>query len=285
MVRKGSSVRVRQRAWGHLQGKRAWADIRDLRLAQRGRKLRLRACRSGVVLRHGPPVEMGDHSERVGEPEGCGPAPADAARGTRCLCLRQQTGRDVRGAETSTQRSAEHLIRATRERHAGARSCPDQRSAASASRQATGPSVTALLKCEALGGSELHDGTVPQQKCPIVTGVSENGGHDQTVSAAETPAADARAGRDGLIPRTPQDPPSPPFGGSQPDSIVVEQSSLTARQPVASAVARFGSTSPRCAEGSVCPRPSTGPAGIRSAYCCTRPSARARSRFGSSRSS
>ena len=46
---------------------------------------------------------------------------------------------------------------------------------------------------------------------------------------AETPAANARAGREPLNPRTGEDPPSPPGGGSGPDSIVVEESYVTAR--------------------------------------------------------
>jgi hypothetical protein len=56
MVRKGSSVRVRQRAWGHLQGKSAGAAVRSPRLAQRGRNVRPRLVSLRVVVRWaGPP--------------------------------------------------------------------------------------------------------------------------------------------------------------------------------------------------------------------------------------
>jgi hypothetical protein len=70
------------------------------------------------------------------------------------------------------------------------------------------------------------------------------GGQDQTLfelsplespaqtpakTPAETPAANARAGREPLNPRTREDPPSPPGGGSGPNAIVVEESYVTAR--------------------------------------------------------
>ena len=45
---------------------------------------------------------------------------------------------------------------------------------------------------------------------------------------AETPAANARAGREPLNPRIREDPPSPPEGGSPPDSILIEETYVTA---------------------------------------------------------
>ena len=91
-----------------------------------------------------------------------------------------------------------------------------------------------------------HDRTVPPEKCPIVTGVSDaKGGQDQTLfelgpperpaqtpaeTPAKTPAPNARAGREPLNPRTREDPPSPPEGGSSPDSILVEETYVTAHR-------------------------------------------------------
>ena len=85
-----------------------------------------------------------------------------------------------------------------------------------------------------------HDRTVPGDKCPVVTGVSgAKGGQDQTLfelaplerpaqTPAETPAANARVGREPLNPRIREDPPSPPEGGSPPDSILIEETYVTA---------------------------------------------------------
>ena len=89
-----------------------------------------------------------------------------------------------------------------------------------------------------------HDRTVPGEKCPVVTGVSDpKGGQDQTLfdlapieraaqtpaqTPAETPAPYARAGREPLNPRIREDPPSPPEGGSPPDSILIEETYVTA---------------------------------------------------------
>ena len=66
------------------------------------------------------------------------------------------------------------------------------------------------------------------------------GGQDRTLfelpppetpaqTPAETPAPNARAGREPQNPRTRKDPPSPPEGGSLPDSVTVEQSYVTER--------------------------------------------------------
>jgi DnaA N-terminal domain len=95
---------------------------------------------------------------------------------------------------------------------------------------------------DAKGG---QDQTVPGENCPVVTGVSDaKGGQDQTLfelaplerpaetpakTPAETPAANARAGREPLNPRTREDPPSPPEGGSPPDSILIEETYVTDR--------------------------------------------------------
>ena len=108
-----------------------------------------------------------------------------------------------------------------------------------------------------------HDRTVSPEKCPVLTGVSgAKGGQDQTLfelapletpaqtpaKTAETPAANARAGREPLNPRTRKHPPSPPEGGSPPDSIFVEETYVTLA--VASADERSGSTSTRSVETS-----------------------------------
>jgi DnaA N-terminal domain len=98
-----------------------------------------------------------------------------------------------------------------------------------------------------------HDRTGTAEKCPVLTGVSDaKGGHDQALfelaavetpaetpakTPAETPAPNARAGSEPLNPRIREDPPSPPEGGSSPDSIVIEETFVTAcgrtrRRPV-----------------------------------------------------
>jgi hypothetical protein len=86
-----------------------------------------------------------------------------------------------------------------------------------------------------------HDRTVLPEKCPALTGVSgSKGGQDQTLfelapvespaeTPAETPAANARAEREPLNPRIREDPPNPPEGGSSLDSILVEETYVTAR--------------------------------------------------------
>ena len=87
--------------------------------------------------------------------------------------------------------------------------------------------------------------TVSVEMCPVVTGVSDTkGGQDQTLfepgpletpaqtpaeTPAETPAPIARAGREPLNPRIRREPPSPPEPGSPPDSILVEETHVTAR--------------------------------------------------------
>jgi hypothetical protein len=90
-------------------------------------------------------------------------------------------------------------------------------------------------------GKGGQDRTLTAGNSPILTGVSaQKGGQDQTLfdlapiespaqTPAETPAANARAGREPLNPRIREDPPSPPVGGSPPDSIVVEETYVTAR--------------------------------------------------------
>jgi hypothetical protein len=89
-----------------------------------------------------------------------------------------------------------------------------------------------------------HDRTVSPKKCPVLTGVSgAKGGQDQTLfelapletpaqtpakTPAETPAPNACAGSEPLNPRTREDPPSPPEGGSPLDAILVEETYVTA---------------------------------------------------------
>ncbi len=97
----------------------------------------------------------------------------------------------------------------------------------------------------AAGGKGGQGRTVSGEKCPIRTGVSgTKGGQDRTLfelsapetpaeSPAETPAAtpapNARAGRETLNPRIREHPPSPPEGGSLPDSMIVEEAYVTER--------------------------------------------------------
>ena len=106
---------------------------------------------------------------------------------------------------------------------------------------AAGNSPTLTGVSRAKGG---HDRTVPPEKRPVLTGVSApKGGQGQTLfeltpiespaqtpakTPAETPAPHARAGREPLNPRIRKDPPSPPGGGSPPDSILVEETYVTA---------------------------------------------------------
>ena len=104
------------------------------------------------------------------------------------------------------------------------------------------------------GGSGGGERTVSGPQCPVTAGVSgrkgsgertlspvngpasagdsvRKGGADRTVSAetpAETPAPNARAGREPQNPRT-LDPPSPPEGGSSGEQVLVEQTYVTER--------------------------------------------------------
>jgi hypothetical protein len=83
--------------------------------------------------------------------------------------------------------------------------------------------------------------TVCDEKCPGRTGVSSaKGGQDRTLfeipaaetpaeRAAETPAANARGGREPQNPRIPEHPPSPPEGRTPPDTLVIEQTHVTER--------------------------------------------------------
>jgi len=90
-----------------------------------------------------------------------------------------------------------------------------------------------------------QDWTVSAGKCPIRTGVSEpKGGQDRTLfelsrsetpartpaeTPAQTPAPHARAGREPLNPRTREDPPNPPEGGSASGSVIIEQTHVSDR--------------------------------------------------------
>jgi hypothetical protein len=77
--------------------------------------------------------------------------------------------------------------------------------------------------------------TLSLRNCPTRTGVfAEKGGQDRTLfdetpakTPAETPAANARGGKEPQNPKA-EYPPSPPEGGSPPDSIVIEQTYRTA---------------------------------------------------------
>jgi hypothetical protein len=90
-----------------------------------------------------------------------------------------------------------------------------------------------------------HDRTVPDQNRPVLTGVSTSkSGQDQTLfelpppetpaqtpaeTPAETPAPNARGGKEPLNPRTREDPPSPPEGGSGLGSVIIEQTYVSER--------------------------------------------------------
>jgi len=107
-----------------------------------------------------------------------------------------------------------------------------------------GSGVPADGKCPVRTGVSAgkggQDRTVSEQNCPVWSGVSiGKGGQDRTLfelpasenpaqNPAENPAANARAGREPQNPRT-EDPPSPPEGGSRPDSMLVEQIYVTER--------------------------------------------------------
>ena len=150
---------------------------------------------------------------------------------------------------------------------------------------------------EAKGG---HDRTVPAENCPVLTGVSvSKGGQDRTLfelgppetpaetpakTPAETPAPNARAGREPQNPRTKEDPPSPPDGGSSPDSILVEEAYVTARGRKRRRLVRVDLDEVRRGLGLPGARRSRR-LGAHPCRGCAMPSARARSRSGSSRSS
>jgi hypothetical protein len=86
-----------------------------------------------------------------------------------------------------------------------------------------------------LSAKPCQDRTVSARKHPAMSGVSSaNPGQDRTVlpetparTPAETPAPNARAGREPQNPRT--SPPCPPVGGTGHDSLVVEESFVTGR--------------------------------------------------------
>ena len=109
-------------------------------------------------------------------------------------------------------------------------------------RRVAPPAGARPLVASAKGG---QDWTVHEGNSPIVTGVSAlKPGQDRTLfelpaletpaqraaeTPAETPAPYARAGREPQNPRTREDPPSPPAGGSSPNSMVIEQTYITDR--------------------------------------------------------
>jgi len=90
-----------------------------------------------------------------------------------------------------------------------------------------------------------HDRTVSTDNCPDLTGVSvAKGGQDRTLfdlappetpaetpakTPAETPAPNAHAGKEPPNPRTEENPPTPPAGGSSPDEILGEEAYVTER--------------------------------------------------------
>jgi DnaA N-terminal domain len=85
------------------------------------------------------------------------------------------------------------------------------------------------------GGKGCQDRTVTAQNRPGLSGISAlNPCQDRTVSLenpaenpSENPAPIARAGREPQNPRTQEDPPNPPKGGSGADQILVEQTYVT----------------------------------------------------------
>ncbi len=109
-------------------------------------------------------------------------------------------------------------------------------------RRVAPPAGARPLLASAKGG---QDRTVHEGNSPIVTGVSPlNPGQDRTLfellaletpaqreaeTPAETPAPYARTGREPQNPRIRKDPPSPPVGGSSPDSMIIEQTYITDR--------------------------------------------------------
>jgi len=111
-----------------------------------------------------------------------------------------------------------------------------------AARRVAPPAAARPLVASAKGG---QDRTLRDGNGPIVTGVSTaKPGQDRTLfelaavetpaqraaeTPAETPAPCARAGREPQNPRNREDPPSPPAGGSSPDSMIIEQTYITDR--------------------------------------------------------
>ena len=163
----------------------------------------------------------------------CGPCAIRARRGD-AVSSRVAAARGAAGGRASTRRvgSRRPALRprfTSRRQTVGEKGGQDRTLTAGNSPILTGVS----------GPKGGHDRTVPPEKCPVVTGVSgAKGGQDQTLfelapiespaqtpakTPAETPAPNARAGREPLNPRIREDPPSPPEGGSPPDSIVVEE--------------------------------------------------------------
>lgn len=146
--------------------------------------------------------------KRVSPPAGARPLVAAASSDRRAAALEPSTAGTGKGGEDQTPRGGNRPI-------------------------LTGVSTVK-------GG---HDRTLPTENCPVLTGVSaKKGGQDQTLfelappetpaqtpakTPAETPAPYARAGNEPQNPRTRKDPPSPPEGGSLPDSVTVEQSYVT----------------------------------------------------------
>ena len=113
---------------------------------------------------------------------------------------------------------------------------------------AMGRSVGGGLRDEnglAAGVKGGHAQAVSVENRPVVTGVSDvKGGQDRTLfelpvaetpaeraaqTPAETPAPNARAGKEPQNPRTLEHPPNPPEGGRGPDSVIVERTYVTER--------------------------------------------------------
>jgi hypothetical protein len=94
------------------------------------------------------------------------------------------------------------------------------------------PVLTALCV-----GNPGTDRTLLGGNRPVGTGVSaEKGGQGRTLfdetpaeAPAETPAPNARAGKEPQNPRTKKDPPGPPAGGSSLGSVIIEQTFLSER--------------------------------------------------------
>jgi hypothetical protein len=155
----------------------------------------------------GPPHRA---PKRVSPPAGARPLVAAASSDRRAAALEPSTAGTEKGAQDRTLRGGNR------------------------------PVLTGVSTVK--GG---HDRTLSTENCPVLTGVSATkGGQDQTLfelgppetpaqtpakTPAETPAPYARAGSEPQNPRTRKDPPSPPEGGSLPDSVTVEQSYVTER--------------------------------------------------------
>jgi hypothetical protein len=138
-----------------------------------------------------------------------------------------------------------------------------------------------------------QDRTLSPVDRPVLTGVSDlKGGQDRTLfdpdgsktpaeTPAETPAPNARAGRNFRTPEPEHHPPSPPEGGSSHESITIEETYLTDRGRRRRRRVNVNLDEVRRTLG--VPGPADMQPGSGLASCSSSGSARARSRYGSTR--